>query len=163
MNICRNLSVRTAFGALGAFILSVACFGQASADPNNITVARAWSRPASDTGVVYVTIHNAGVRSDRLLGAASPVARHVELHESVEHSMQSSMPGMGMTGMSLMREVSSVTVPAHGTVTFKPGGYHVMLVGLTHPLIAGETFPVRFRFAGAGEVTATATVRGAGQ
>ena len=51
------------------------------------------------------------------------------------------MSGMsGMSGMAamVMKPVSAVAVPAGGTVQLKPGSYHIMLIGLAHPLKAGE-------------------------
>ena len=66
---------------------------------------------------------------------------------------------MAGDAMMSMKEVSSVAVPAGQTVTFAPGGYHVMLMGLVSPLKTGQTFEVTLTFAKAGTVTATATVR----
>jgi periplasmic copper chaperone A len=44
-------------------------------------------------------------------------------------------------------------------MTFAPGGYHIMLMGLKQALVAGTTFPVTLTFAKAGEVTATVSVQ----
>jgi copper(I)-binding protein len=61
-----------------------------------------------------------------------------------------------------MREVDAIPVPARGAVTLRPGGLHLMLIGLTRPLAAGETVPVTLRFERAGEVQATLAVQAAG-
>jgi hypothetical protein len=93
-----------------------------------IVLSNAWSRPAIGTGVVYLTVANHGASADRLDGARTPVARTVELHESM--ASDATMNGMKMTGVMSMERVTAVTVPAHGSVTFSPGGYHLMAIGL---------------------------------
>jgi hypothetical protein len=47
-------------------------------------------------------------------------------------------------------------------VALRPGGYHIMLVGLAHALKEGDRFPITLRFAKAGAVTATVSVQKAG-
>ncbi len=131
-----------------------------------ISVSAGWSRPAIDTGVVYFTIRNRGHVADRLLEVTSPVSQHVEMHRTSSTSMSgmsmgSPMPGMAMPeGPMEMRRVRALTIPAGGTIAVAPGGYHVMLIGLRQPLHAGQTFPVRLRFAHAGWVAIRSEVRG---
>ena len=76
-------------------------------------------------------------------------------------STEGAMSGSTMAGegMMTMQEVESVPVPAGGTVTFKPGGYHVMLIDLVAPLEVGQTVPLTLTFAKAGRIEVTATVR----
>jgi copper(I)-binding protein len=145
--VTRLAALLLAFGLLAA---------RAAAGPA-IAVSGAWSRPAIGTGVVYLRIANRGPRPDRLDGARSPVARAVELHRS--SSGTATMGGMVMNGVMSMRRVRAVTVPAHGTVTFAPGGYHVMLIGLRRDLRPNERFPLRLHFASAGWTTVTVGVR----
>lgn len=122
-----------------------------------IAVSDAWSRPAVGTGVVYMRVANRGNVPDRLVGARTPVARVVELHESM--SGMGSMNGMTMGGVMSMHPVRAIPVPAHGSVTLAPGGYHLMAIGLRHDLHAGERFPLQLHFARAGWVRATVSVR----
>jgi copper(I)-binding protein len=122
-----------------------------------IVLSNAWSRPAVDTGVVYVRIANRGATADRLDGARSPVARAVEVHESMESS--ASMNGMKMSGVMSMQRVAAVTIPAHGSVTLAPGGYHIMAIGLRRDLHPNERFPLQLHFASAGWKTITVFVR----
>jgi copper(I)-binding protein len=61
-----------------------------------------------------------------------------------------------------MRAVPSVSIPAGKTVTFAPGGYHIMLTGLKQPLIAGQSFPLTVTFAHAGPVTVEVKVQALG-
>jgi hypothetical protein len=122
-----------------------------------VTVSGAWSRPAIGTGVVYLRVDNRGAAPDRLDAARSPVARTVELHRSTEGT--ASMNGMQMSGVMSMQRVSAVTIPAHGSVTFSPGGYHLMAIGLRHDLHPNETFPLQLHFTGAGWTAVTVRVR----
>lgn len=117
-----------------------------------IAIENAWARatPAgARTGAAYLTIENRGAEADRLTAASSPAAEKVEVHE------------MSMTGgiMRMRAVAGGLAVPAHGSVTLKPGGYHLMLTGLKHPLKAGETLAVTLTFAKAGAVAVSAPIR----
>jgi copper(I)-binding protein len=80
--------------------------------------------------------------ADRLLSASAPVCDRVEMHT------------MRMEGdVMRMRQLETIELPASKTVELKPGGLHLMLVGLKAPLKAGERFPLTLRFEKAGEVT----------
>jgi hypothetical protein len=140
---------------LASVVLCVPLLGQApaaSADQNGITVTDAWSRAAmaGRTGVVYLTITDAGA-PDRLTGASSPVATTATLHENIDDH-----------GVMKMRPLAALPVQPGKPVKFSPGGYHIMLEGLKQPLQPGQTFPVTLTFTNAGPVTATATVQKAG-
>ena len=91
----------------------------------------------------YISIMNHGKTSDRLLGVTSNLARKTELHR------------MGMeNGVMKMRQVEGgIDIPAGETIYLKPGGYHVMLIGLNAPLKANSMFEITFLFQHAGEKT----------
>lgn len=100
-----------------------------------VSVAGAWARPAvpgqMGTGAFMTLTAKDGAR---LLGAASPVAGVVEIHE------------MKMEGNVMkMRAIDALDLPAGKPVELKPGGYHVMLLDLKQPLKAGERFPLSLR------------------
>jgi copper(I)-binding protein len=122
-----------------------------------IVISNAWSRPAIGTGVVYMHIANRGAASDRLDAARTPVARVVEIHRSMSGS--GSMNGMKMDGVMSMERVNAVLVPAHGDVTFAPGGYHLMAIGLRHDLHPNERFPLQLHFAVGGWKSVIVTVQ----
>jgi periplasmic copper chaperone A len=77
-----------------------------------------------------------------LIGISSPVARAVEIHES-----------RMVQGLMQMRAVTFVECPPGAAVKIEPGGLHVMLIGLMHPLQAGMEFPLSLRFRDAGVLT----------
>ena len=98
------------------------------------------------TGGGYLTLENKG-GDDRLLSATAGVSGAVELHS------------MSMDGdVMRMRQVDAIALPAGQTVELKPGGLHIMFVGLKAPLKAGDRFPMKLKFEKAGEVTVEVTV-----
>lgn len=112
---------------------------------SEIQIQHAWARPTvagQAAGGGFLTLRGAAA-ADRLLGGAAPaVAERVELHT------------MRMEGdVMRMREVPAIDVPAGQTVELKPGGLHVMFMGLKAPLKEGDSFPLTLRFEKAGERT----------
>ena len=83
----------------------------------DVTVRAPWMRyllpslPAAG----YMVLHNNGAAPAVLTGAASPACGMLMLHESEDES-----------GMAMMMAVPTLTIPAGGSVTFAPGGYHLM-------------------------------------
>lgn len=116
----------------------------------SIQVMQPWSRampPTVPNGAAYFVLNNDSDRPDRLLGASSPQAKTLELHTHVHKD-----------GLMSMQQVPFVEIPAKGQIAFKPGSYHVMLFGLTRPLVAGEHFPLTLELERAGQVTVEVSV-----
>jgi copper(I)-binding protein len=108
-----------------------------------VKVEGAWARPtvqgqAAGGGFLKIT---GGAAADRLVSASAGVSKTVELHSMV-------MEGDVMR----MREIGAIDVPAGKTVELKPGGLHVMFIGIHQPLKNGDSFPLTLRFEKAGEV-----------
>lgn len=127
---------RVAAVVLTFFVLGV----QAQTVPK---VEAAWARPtvsgqSGGGGFLKIT---GGSANDRLLSASAGVSKMAELHT------------MEMDGdVMRMRPVDGIAIPAGATVELKPGGSHVMFMGLTQTLKAGARFPLTLRFEKAGEV-----------
>ncbi|HRD27239.1 MAG TPA: copper chaperone PCu(A)C [Caulobacter sp.] len=118
---------------------------------STIEVAQAWSRPAPQggNGAGYAVITNHGATADTLVAASSPVAARIEIHES-----------MIMGGQAMMHpRPGGLPVPAGATVALKPGGWHMMLMGLKQPLKAGDQFPATLTFRKAGRMTVQFSVQ----
>ncbi|GAA4022678.1 copper chaperone PCu(A)C [Actimicrobium antarcticum] len=92
--------------------------------------------PGQSSAAVYLTIENTGKTADKLTGVATPRAKSAELHT------------MSMDGtMMKMREVTDIALPPGAKVAMAAGGgYHVMLMGVATPLVAGQQLPVRLTF-----------------
>lgn len=117
---------------------------------DTMKIEQVWSRavpPTPPTGAVYFKLHSQASEADRLIGAHTPRAQKAELHTHVHQG-----------GVMRMEEVEAVEIPANGQVEFKPGGHHVMLFGVTEPLVAGEHFPITLEFEKAGEITLDVTI-----
>ncbi len=139
-------------GVALAFALALMVPAAAAAPAAQPSVTMAWSRPAIGTGVVYATVSNGSASADRLVRAKSPIARYVEIHEST-----SSAGPMG--AMASMHRLAFIAVPARGRISLRPGGYHLMLLGLKQDLKAGMTFPIELDFERGGWTTARVHVR----
>ena len=112
-------------------------------------VQAAWSRPAAagTTGAGFMVLANPSKTPDALVFATSPLAREVQIH-------QSRMVG----GVASMQRLDRVPLPPGSRVTFGPGGYHLMLMGLKAPLQTGEAVPVILVFASGAKVEAAFVV-----
>jgi copper(I)-binding protein len=113
--------------------------------PGDLKIGQPWSRPTppgAPTAVGYMTITNTGRAPDTLVGASTPIAASLELH-------QSSMAG----GIMRMRPApEGVTIAPGQTVRLEPGGYHLMFMGPKKPFAVGDHIPATLRFRRAGTV-----------
>jgi copper(I)-binding protein len=153
-------------GLLAALLGACAMLAPAGA---KITTENVWARPvapmpamaqaqptpaaggmgmAGSTSAVYMVIKNGGRDADRLTAASADVAQAVEIHET-------KMEGNVMR----MSQVAGIDVPGGGQVELRPGGYHVMLIGVRRELKVGEQFPVTLQFEKSGPITVQAEVR----
>ena len=111
-------------------------------DAGNETTDMPGMTMSGTNSAAYFMIMNDGDEADTLIGASSEVASSTEMHETrIENDVAQMAP------------VQRVDVPAHGSIEFRPGGYHVMLVGLNQDLIVGDTLKLTLQFEKSGEVT----------
>jgi len=128
----------------------------AEARAGDLTVSAAWAKatlPNQKTAAAYLTVFNAGSVPDRLVSASSPLAGRVEIHSMAV-----------VDDVMTMRPVpEGLEVPAGGSVALAPGGgFHLMLVEVSGPLVEGATAPLTLTFERAGRLDLTLPVRGAG-
>ena len=136
------------------FVLLILLASASAFANDTLQITDVWSRatpPLVEVGAAYFTAENRGSTADTLIGVSSPVAERAEMHT---HTMKD--------GMMMMHQLDSVDVPAGGTLKFKPGGNHIMLIGLKHSLVEGERFPLTLRFNHAGNVELNVEVHGLG-
>ena len=108
-----------------------------------VDVSDAWVRgtvPAQTASGAFMTLH--AHENAKLVGVSSPVAT-AELHEMK----------MDTSNVMRMRQVPSLDLPKMQDVQLKPGGYHVMLMGLKQQLKAGDTVPITLKIEQNGKVT----------
>jgi copper(I)-binding protein len=158
----KTLFQLAAVGLLLAWIL--ACGAPSGPE---VRVDDVWARPAmamgemetgetaeggmgmAGTGAIFMLLVNDGAAADRLVGGSTDVAEVVEIHET---TMEGEVMKMRMLPEGL-------EVPARSEVLLKPGGYHVMLIGMKQDLRPGDRFTVDLEFEKSGTVTVESEVR----
>lgn len=121
----------------------------------SISVKDGWARARTSTakvGGAYVTVHNMGEEDDRLIGAKSRISKKTEIHTTK----------MTDGVMKMMSVKGGIEVKAGKMVMMKPGGYHIMFMGLKEPITKGKSFPVTLIFEKAGEIAIMVSVKEAG-
>ena len=124
-------------------LLASSVFGLAATTAlAQVKIDKAWARPTvagQQGGGAFLSITSAS--ADRLISGSTPLAERFELHT------------MAMKGDVMeMRQVDAIELPAGQTVELKPGGLHVMFIGLKTPLKTGSKVPVTLKFEKAGDV-----------
>lgn len=113
----------------------------------DLTVEAPWLRATPGGAQVaggYVRITNRGTAPDRLVGATMALAQRGEVHEMTNEN-----------GVMKMRPVDGIAIAPGASVELKPGGYHLMFLGLKEGLKQGQSVKgsLVFEKAGAAEVT----------
>ena len=136
----------------------LACGEEAQRRP--ISLENAWARPApgfpgeagtrapSNTAV-YLEIRNPGPRPDRLLGGETPAATSVEIHETVLEG-----------DVARMRRREGLDLAPDRVLVLRPGGLHLMLLGLRGPLEEGDSLTLTLFFRDSPPVAVRVPVRG---
>ncbi|MDX8465009.1 copper chaperone PCu(A)C [Mesorhizobium sp. VK23B] len=122
----------------------------------DLEIGHPWSRatpPGAKVAGGYFTVTNKGSSPDRLLSISSDISDTAGVHD------------MGVKdGVMTMRPVNGgLEIPAGGKVELKPGGYHLMFVGLKRQPKLGEKFPATLTFEKAGSVSVEFAVEGMGE
>ena len=120
-----------------------------------LVIETPWTRATpggAKVGAGYLAIINTGDTPDRLVSASTPIAERIEIHE------------MSMAnGIMRMRPLDSGLELKPQTVTeLKPGGYHLMFIGLKQPITTGDKFTVDVKFEQAGDIELTFEAAGIG-
>lgn len=90
----------------------------------------------------YMAISNNGTKTERLIGIETDLAAKAEVHESK----------VDADGVGTMESVPTLEIPPGQTVNLERGGYHIMFMGLTGPLVEGEMKKATLIFEHAGRV-----------
>jgi len=143
-----------------AAVLKIASDGKgaSSADTGSakigaLAIDGAWTRATAEgakVGAGYLTIRNTGTAADKLVSVETPAATSGEIHD-----MTMSDDGV----MKMRRLADGLEIPAGGSVELKPGGMHLMLMGLKQPLAEGSRVPVTLTFQSGAKVTVELPVR----
>ncbi|NUM41154.1 MAG: copper chaperone PCu(A)C [Leptospiraceae bacterium] len=108
------------------FFLSFSIFGK----DNNIIIENAYIKhvpPVSPNSAAFLTIKNNSISDVSLIKVESDISKVVEMHTMTMES-----------GVMKMRQVETILIKANGSTELKPGGLHIMLIGIKNPLKLGE-------------------------
>ena len=138
---------------LGAALAALAATplpAQPASSTGTLTVADPWVRaiPGAAVAAAYMTLHNGGKEPVRVIGVRSALAGHAMIHETRLEN-----------GVSTMRPHEPLVIAPGASVTLEPGGLHVMLHDLAHPLAVDEQVPLELLLEGGGSVAVSARVR----
>lgn len=134
-------------GSVGAAVAQVYSAG-------GLQVDQPWARATpkgATVGAGYLTITNKGPQPDRLIGGTAEPAARFEVHSTVMED-----------GVARMRPLSGIDLKPGETVELKPGGMHVMFMGLKQPLVQGQRVKGTLVFERAGTVAVEFVVQAAG-
>lgn len=149
--LCSPALRRALVAAAAILPLAYPVFAGEPVKKGSVEVSQVWARATAQgqaNGAAYMTIRNHG-EADRILRAEAGVSRKVELHT---HQIDAQ-------GVARMIEIPAIELPAHTTVELKPGGLHIMFIGLKEPLEAGKRFPLKLVLEKAGEIPLEVEVR----
>lgn len=117
---------------------------------SSLTIADQWVK-AADSGMsaAFGVITNPTNKPVRLVGASTPDSTFVQLHEVVSKD----------GAMVMQQKPKGLVIPAKGSVMLKPGGDHIMLMGLKDPIKAGDMVKFTLTAADGSQLTFTAMAR----
>lgn len=104
--------------------------------------------PTQSVTGAFMMLKNGSGQDAALVSAESDVSEKVELHTHIHDN-----------GMMRMRQVERIDIPAHGETALKPGGFHIMLIGLKQPLEMGQMVSIKLNFADGSSEQVGAEVR----
>ncbi|MCZ7566495.1 MAG: copper chaperone PCu(A)C [Burkholderiales bacterium] len=124
--------------ALAALALAAVILGTAPLAVAQVNVSAPWVRgtvaPQRSTGAFMKIVSPSDAA---LVGAASPAAKQVEIHEMAM-----------VNNVMRMRPIKELALPAGKEVELKPGGYHVMLMGIERQFKKGDVIPITLSIRG---------------
>lgn len=139
--------------AIAAFLALTGCSTTADSSAeapqagDMITITNGWVK-AADEGMsaAFGELKNTSTANVTVVSAASEASDELQLHETVAND----------AGELVMREMDGgFMIPAGKTLTLKPGGSHIMLMGLAHPINAGDEVSLTLTFSDGSTYTFT--------
>jgi len=124
---------------------------QTASAGNDLVVADAWVRegpPSASMLGGFMVIHNHSNKTRTLVKASSDSFGMAELHRTMQAD-----------GMMKMVQQEKIEIPAHGSLAFKPGDYHIMLMKPKKSLKAGDHVMITLGFSDGTSIKVKFSVR----
>lgn len=127
-----------------SFLVAGLAGAHAHGHDGDILIENAWARTSAPgaPSAGFMLIVNNSQQDDVLLGVTSRFAKKSEVHQTKQ------VDGV----MKMIHQQQGVVIPAGEQVMFKPGGYHLMFMGLQKNFELGESYQVTLTFEKAGEM-----------
>jgi copper(I)-binding protein len=141
----RSATTGAALGVLLAATALAGCSGSSSAHQGSgapqlkVSGAYVTQPPLSDMTAGYLTLTNTGGAPDKLTSVTSSFASDITMNTT--------------TASGQMQAAASFTIPAHGTLVFSIGANHLMIMGMQHKPVVGETVPIELHFTTSAPIT----------
>lgn len=115
-----------------------------------VEVVNAWARPQAEgkNTAIYLELVNHRHQADDLITAHCNNCEQIEFHTNTEDN-----------GVMHMQKVGFIQVPQNGNKVLKPGGMHIMCIGLNKSIREGDVISVNLNFKNSGAVTANVPVK----
>lgn len=138
-------------------LFAVACSSSTANTPTPdpvdvLTVTDSWVRPGIDPTAVYFTLSNSGSQTVTLTGVEASWAGEIDMHETVNQD-----------GFLAMEHMPSLSVPAGGSVTFEPGGMHLMAQDIHNSISDGDSLELALLTVDGSKINFSAVARGGTQ
>lgn len=118
---------------------------------SDVGVSNVYARAIAEgqtNSAAFMILTNNGKQARALVSATSSVSATVELHT---HKLED--------GMMRMRKVDKIDIRAGGMTELKPGGLHIMFIGLKKQLQAGDTVDLELVFDNGDTISVSAPVK----
>lgn len=140
---------RVAMLILGAATFSACAAEQAAEREVTLEVTHVYvTEPVmGERAALYMTVANNAETDVELVSVSVPFANVTEIHQTIEEGAR-----------VRMEPITALTVPAGGEARLVPGGYHIMLLDLIQPFVAGDTLEVTLHFRQADDLQVRAAV-----
>ena len=104
-------------------------------------------QPTGNSAGAFMELVNHSNRAITVIAAFTPLAQETELHDFAD-----------INGQQVMQQVAKIVVKANSEDDLKPGGFHVMLMGLNKPLQNGMSVPITLIFSDGSDLQVNAIV-----
>ncbi len=158
MGAIRTAAAALAVGLLFAYLPSPRTADEARAQTAGTVIAGdleisdywTWAtQPGEFEASGFLTISNNGGRSERLLGASTPLSMWTEIYSLIQ-----------VDGRRILHSLrDGLEIPPGSTVALRPGSHHLQFVDIEFPFAAGQTVEVLLTFQRAGKVRLVFPVR----
>lgn len=140
MNKCKsNIILKSILSMLVVTITMSLNVKISHADMGDVFIEKAWARASigkKRPSAAYMTIHNKSTATIILKSVSTPIAMRSEIHRTT----------LSESGTMSMGSAGEIKIAPKGAIALKPGGLHVMLMGLKSLMKEGETFPLTLLF-----------------